>query len=166
MSFLLDERISSTCFSLGNGPVSTILLKNNADYPWLILVPRIENVQELEQLPSTARYLLIDEISLLSNVMQNYFKPNKLNIGTLGNIVSQLHIHLVARFSHDKLWPHSVWQAAEATPYDKQRLEPIVKYLSNQVKLLFPENSLDLSSEFFKIASVEAKSNEKNTEKA
>ncbi|STX29671.1 diadenosine tetraphosphate (Ap4A) hydrolase-like HIT family hydrolase [Legionella beliardensis] len=139
MSFTINNQILSSCFELGDGPVSKILLKNNADYPWLILVPRVENIQEIDQLPTKIRYLLIDEMSSLSNLMRVYFKPHKLNIGALGNIVSQLHIHIIGRFTHDKLWPHAVWQAAEATPYHEQSLQPTLAHLRAQVRLLFKE---------------------------
>jgi len=134
MSFLIDERIQGTCFTLGEWPLSRVLLKNNADYPWLILVPRIDNVQEIEQLPQPARHALIDEISALSAIVNTYFKPDKLNVGALGNIVSQLHIHIIARFTQDKLWPHSIWQAAQTTTlYSESRLNPMLDDLRQHV---------------------------------
>jgi len=111
--FRLDERIQSTSFNLINWPLSQVLLKNNTDYPWIILVPRRNNLTEITELKKTEQYQLMDEINQLSLVIQDIFKPDKLNIGTLGNIVSQFHLHVVARFKHDLLWPHGIWQFTE-----------------------------------------------------
>lgn len=135
MTFVVDDRISSTCFELGDWPLSRILLKNNADYPWLILVPRIENVQEIDQLAQQSRHLLINEISQLSSIVRTCFKPDKLNVGALGNMVPQLHIHVVARFTHDKLWPHGIWQAAQTTSsYAEDSLNPLLAQLRSLIK--------------------------------
>ena len=112
---IIDKRIVSSCFELGDWPLSRVFLKDAVDYPWFILVPRVENIQELYQLSGSIRHQLMDEVSALSTKVQDYFKPDKLNVGTLGNIVSQLHCHVVARFSNDKLWPHGVWQAAQTS---------------------------------------------------
>ena len=136
--FWLDERLAATCFLLGDGPLSRILLKNNAHYPWLILVPRINNVQEIDELSTPLRVQLIEEISALSALVRAHFKPDKLNIGALGNIVPQLHIHIVARFSKDKLWPHSIWQAAqEEESYTEAVLLPLLENLRTAINSLF-----------------------------
>lgn len=108
--FHIDERILSTSVILAEWPLSTVLLKNEKNYPWLILVPRKENVQEIYQLDAKDRALLMEEIHQLSLIMQDYFNPEKLNIGALGNIVAQLHIHVVGRKSNDPLWPQGIWQ--------------------------------------------------------
>ncbi|MGQ3889837.1 HIT domain-containing protein [Legionella sp. CNM-1927-20] len=140
MPFILDDQIRLTCFELGDGPVSKILFKNNADYPWLILVPRVENIQEIDQLPTKLRYILVDEICHLSHLVRTYFKTDKVNIGSLGNIVSQLHIHIIGRNKDDKLWPHSVWQATETTLYDASTSKLLVEGLRKQIKLIFQED--------------------------
>ncbi|BCA94114.1 hypothetical protein TUM19329_04750 [Legionella antarctica] len=130
--FCIDERIQSTCFSLGDWPLSRVLLKNEGCYPWFILVPRKENIQELYQLDKPDRHRLIEEISHLSLLVNTYFKPDKLNIGALGNVVPQLHVHVVARFKHDDLWPQGLWQKSlQTTPYDKKidDLLPILRDL-------------------------------------
>lgn len=113
---MIDERITSTCFYLGEWPLSTIFLKNNKHYPWLILVPRYANVQDMDQLPEGLQQQLMREICHLSRIVREQFKPDKLNVGALGNIVSQLHIHVIARFKDDELWPHGVWQEAQLAP--------------------------------------------------
>ena len=133
--FFIDERITSTCFDIADWPLSRILLKNNADYPWLILVPRVDNIQEIDQLPEESRHELINEISALSTITRHYFKPNKLNVATLGNIVPQLHIHVVARYSHDPLWPHSIWQEAQTTThYSEAKIAQLLTDLRQLIK--------------------------------
>lgn len=127
MSFILDSRIMSTCFELGEWGLSRVLLNNNSEYPWLILVPRQANVQDMDQLSQQFRQVLMDEISQLSSLVKAYFKPDKLNIGALGNIVPQLHVHVIARFSTDYSWPHGVWQANQPTiPYDDHTLTSLL----------------------------------------
>lgn len=129
----LDERIASSTFLLGNWTLSQVLLKNNANYPWLILVPRVETqVLEIDDLPKALRYQLMDEISELSSIVKALFKPDKINVATLGNIVKQLHIHVVARYKDDMLWPHGIWQEAQSTsPYDDKTLTPLLESLRN-----------------------------------
>lgn len=130
MTFLIDSRITTTCIELTDWPLSRVFLKNEANYPWFILVPRQDNIQEIHQLPQKLQYQLMDEINQLSFIIHDQFKPDKLNIGALGNIVSQLHIHVIARFTHDKLWPHGVWQANQTTtPYTPDAIEILIKQL-------------------------------------
>ncbi|MFZ4077456.1 MAG: HIT domain-containing protein [Legionellaceae bacterium] len=111
-NFHLDERLQSSTFFLIDWPLSRVLLKNNAFYPWFVLVPRTSNLTELTQLSQGARYQLMDEVQQVSLVVQDIFKPSKLNVGTLGNIVHQFHMHVVARFFDDPLWPEGIWQSA------------------------------------------------------
>ena len=109
--FQLDERLLASSFQLVDWPLSRVLLKNNADYPWFILVPRRQHLTEISDFSKSDRYQLMDEIHQLSLVVQDLFKPDKINIGALGNIVAQFHMHVVARFHHDPLWPQGIWQS-------------------------------------------------------
>ncbi len=123
----IDPRITTTCFQLADWPLSRVFLKNNANYPWFILVPRQDNIQEIDQLSHPQQHTLIEEITKLSTLVKSRFKPDKLNIGTLGNIVSQLHIHVIARFTHDALWPHGVWQeGVETQPYEPVMVDELL----------------------------------------
>lgn len=134
MLFKLDSRIATTCFELGEWPLSQVVLKNNANYPWLILIPRIENIQEIDQLPQASRYQLMDEISQLSSIVRAYFKPDKINIGSLGNMVSQLHVHVIGRFTTDNQWPYGVWQQSEVEkPYEVEALQVLIKQLRAEI---------------------------------
>ncbi len=132
--FNIDERIQSTCSTLGDWPLSQVLLKNEDVYPWFILVPRIDNVQELFQLIKADRMQLMEEINQLSIIVNDVFKPHKLNIGALGNVVHQLHVHVIARNQGDPLWPQSIWQSSIiSTPYNEVRLSQLLTSLSERV---------------------------------
>lgn len=123
----IDYRILDSCFFLTEGLLSSIFLKNNAHFPWLILIPKQENVQELFQLSEKNQIILMKEITVLSTLMHHTYPSSKLNIGTLGNIVSQLHIHIIARFTFDPLWPQGVWQSSAAiTPYPATQLPSLI----------------------------------------
>lgn len=134
MQFEVDSRIHTSSFWLGDWPLSSVYLKNDANFPWLILVPREENVQEIYQLSIANRHMLMNEIAELSKKVDEFFKPDKLNIGTLGNVVSQLHVHVVARFKIDKLWPHGIWQPT-LTPvlYTAEEIAALTPGLSKKI---------------------------------
>ncbi|MDF1683071.1 MAG: HIT family protein [Legionellaceae bacterium] len=116
--FKLDERLEASCFELVDWPLSKILLKNNKHYPWLILVPRHHALTEITQLSPKDSHQLMDEIHRVSVIMKSIFKPDKINTGALGNQVPQFHMHVIARFKTDPLWPEGVWQASlDEQPY-------------------------------------------------
>lgn len=108
--FQLDHRLEASCFHLIDWPLSRVLLKNNANFPWFILVPRRQGVTEIIQLSRTDRHQYIDEVNQLSLIVEELYRPDKLNVGELGNIVAQFHTHVVARFRNDSLWPQGIWQ--------------------------------------------------------
>ncbi|KTD64040.1 HIT family protein [Legionella spiritensis] len=144
MSFIVDPRIVSTCIELGDWSLSRVFLKNNADYPWLILVPRVDNIQDLDQLPQELQHTLMDEISRLSTLVRDYFTPDKINVATLGNIVSQLHVHVVARFTNDRLWPHGIWQDVQPSPSREENTrQTLVEELRIRINsFIVPENQV------------------------
>lgn len=125
--FGIDERILTTCVVLDEWHLSTILLKNETNYPWFILIPRRANIQELFQLELADRSILMEEIHRASILMKEFFKPYKLNIGSLGNIVEQLHIHIVGRSQDDLLWPQGIWQSSFVSqPYQEEKLNETI----------------------------------------
>lgn len=135
MNFDVDSRIVASAFFLGDWPLSRIYLKNEAHFPWMILVPREAGVQEIYQLSEVGRQQLMKEIAALSKIMVSVFNPDKLNVGALGNIVSQLHIHVVARFKTDTLWPHGIWQPnMDAHPYPVERVVELIPLLEKKVR--------------------------------
>ncbi|KTD13309.1 HIT family protein [Legionella jamestowniensis] len=138
MNFEVDNRIRVGSFRLGNWPLSSIYLKDNADFPWVILIPQEPNIQEIYQLSTNNRAQLMNEITALSKVMDDFFKPDKLNMGALGNIVPQLHIHIVARYRDDKCWPHSIWQPdVPLSTYRPEHAEKLIQTLKEQLANIF-----------------------------
>ncbi|MDI9818108.1 MULTISPECIES: HIT domain-containing protein [unclassified Legionella] len=126
MSFKVDERIQSTSFELVDWPLSRVFLKDESRFPWFILIPRVENIDEIHQLGENSSHQLIQEISRISEYIKASFNPFKINVAALGNIVQQLHIHVVGRYKSDPFWPHSIWQPSyEAKPYDKIELAEV-----------------------------------------
>lgn len=125
MSFSLDPRLETSSICLLKGPLSNLYMKDVREFPWFILVPRLENISEIHQLTSAQQGLLMMEIATISRGVSEYFKPDKVNVGALGNIVNQFHVHIVARFKEDSLWPQGIWQDNPAvihTTYSKDDL--------------------------------------------
>lgn len=138
--FTIDSRITSSCFELGDWPLSRVYLKNEATYPWFILVPRQPDIHEIYQLTKADRSVLIEEVNQLSLLVQRLFQPAKLNVGSLGNIVSQLHIHVIGRTKDDLLWPQGVWQSAlQTTPYSEDYLS---RHLAEFQRLIHDNKTL------------------------
>jgi diadenosine tetraphosphate (Ap4A) HIT family hydrolase len=117
MSFTLDERLARDTFVVGDWPLSRVLMMNDARWPWLILAPRREGVVERTDLDPADRTRLIHEAARASQVLKTHARVDKINIGALGNVVRQFHLHIVARTVGDHSWPGPVWGQGEATPY-------------------------------------------------
>jgi diadenosine tetraphosphate (Ap4A) HIT family hydrolase len=126
-SFKLDPRLEADTLHVGDLPLSTVLLMDDARFPWLILVPRRASVSELTDLPETDAEALMDEIRLATRVMLDLSKPDKVNIGALGNVVSQLHVHVVGRFRSDPAWPGPVWGHGTRAPYPAHAAASLVE---------------------------------------
>lgn len=112
---------------IGEFPLSRLLLMNDANYPWFILVPRRGGVREVFELSEADQLQLLRESSLLSKVIAGHFAADKINVAALGNMVPQLHIHHIARFTNDPAWPAPVWGYAAATPYSDEKASALVK---------------------------------------
>jgi len=104
----------------------SIRLIDNSKFPWLILIPKRKNITDIYQLSSKDQILLMREIVYVSKTMKKIFKAFYLNVEKIGNIVSQLHIHIISRSKKDSTWPLSVWVVKKKT-YPKQDLEKIIK---------------------------------------
>jgi diadenosine tetraphosphate (Ap4A) HIT family hydrolase len=109
----------------------TLLMKDRR-FPWLILVPEREEIREIHELPPEDRRQLVEEIALAGEVLERIFRPAKLNVGALGNIVPQLHVHVVARFENDPAWPGPVWGSGPAVPYMDEELAEIRDRLASE----------------------------------
>jgi diadenosine tetraphosphate (Ap4A) HIT family hydrolase len=90
---------------------------DDARFPWLILVPRLADKRDLTDLARDEQHQLLDEINRVAHVLHAITKPDKLNIASLGNVVAQLHVHVIARYHGDPAWPRPVWGVGEPTPY-------------------------------------------------
>jgi len=115
--FILDSRLQNDTFDFGSFSLCRLLLMNDRTYPWFILVPQREGIQEIHQLNDVDRQQFWKESHQLSLWMENYFNFDKLNIAALGNVVSQLHLHHVGRSKGDPAWPAPVWGYQPAVSY-------------------------------------------------
>lgn len=122
MSWHLHPQLADDTHPIAQWPLSDLRLMDDANHPWLILVPRVEGASELIDLTDTQQAELTREIAIASRALQAAFKPHKLNVAALGNIVPQLHVHVIARFKDDIAWPRPVWGMASARPYSPEAL--------------------------------------------
>lgn len=120
------------CHPVGRFPLCHLLLMLDANYPWFILVPDRVGISEIHQLAVGDRQLLLDESVVLSLAMERAFRPDKLNVAALGNIVPQLHVHHIARYRDDAAWPDPVWGRVARNPYtDAARNSVLHKLATN-----------------------------------
>ena len=125
--FKLHPQLDRDTVTIATLGLSRVLLMNDRRFPWIILVPERDGVWEIHDLGGDDRMLLIDEIARASDALTTLFKPKKINVGALGNIVPQLHIHVVARSLGDAAWPGPVWGCGEAVAYDTGDLAEMVE---------------------------------------
>ena len=114
----LDETLAADTTAVGDLALSRLLVSNDANYPWLILVPRRPRAREIIDLDAADRHLLLDEIALVSGALRAVTGCHKLNVAAIGNVVAQLHVHVVARTTGDPAWPRPVWGAVPARAWD------------------------------------------------
>lgn len=139
-AFSLDTRIEQDTSFIADGALSRIGLMNDSRYPWLILVPRVANAREWTELSDSQQLQLQTEINSCAQALQQVFPiGTKLNIAALGNVVSQLHIHVILRHKNDDAWPNPVWGFGQRTLYDERELKQTVSKLSS---ILNSANSL------------------------
>jgi diadenosine tetraphosphate (Ap4A) HIT family hydrolase len=118
----LDPRLADDTAPVIELPLCEVRLMDDANHPWLVLVPRVADAVELVDLDPAQRTQLTTEIDAASRALRALFKPHKLNIAALGNLVPQLHVHVIARYTDDIAWPRPVWGAANARPYAPEQL--------------------------------------------
>ena len=115
--FVLDPRLAADSVFIADGPLSQVRLMDDTRFPWLVLVPRVADVTEWLELDGGQQRLLLAEINQAGNLILAQDGVQKLNIGALGNIVRQLHVHLVGRHDSDAAWPGPVWGSGAAVRY-------------------------------------------------
>ncbi|MGA6098862.1 HIT family protein [Stutzerimonas marianensis] len=127
--FELDPRLEHDTVAIGDFPLCRLLLMNDANYPWFILVPRREEISELFQLDASDQQALWREATALAEIVKDTFQADKMNVATLGNVVSQLHVHVIARRRGDAAWPAPVWGHRPAQPYAAEQVAAIRRKL-------------------------------------
>ena len=115
--FVLDPRLEADTHAIGDLPLSQIRLMDDARFPWLVLVPRIAGARELIDLDDGDQRALLAEINLVCRAIETLWRPDKLNVAALGNVVPQLHVHVIARFIGDAAWPQPIWGRGERVAY-------------------------------------------------
>ena len=133
MSFKLNRKFLKTSHHLIDLKLCTIRLNDNSKFPWIILIPKKNKITDISDLNSKDQTLLMKEIVYVSKVMKKLFKTSKLNVEKIGNIVPQLHIHIIARSKKDSSWPLSVW-VVKGKNYSKTVLKVIVDKLRKALK--------------------------------
>jgi diadenosine tetraphosphate (Ap4A) HIT family hydrolase len=120
--FILDPQLDNDTHEIGRMALSRVLLMNDARFPWVILVPERSGMAELIDLAPADRAQLWDEITRTSEALKSMYGPDKLNVAALGNMVRQLHVHVVARFASDPAWPKPVWGSGAPINYEAHQL--------------------------------------------
>ena len=133
MLFKLDRKFLKSSHHITDLKLCTMRLNDNSKFPWLILIPKRNKITDMSDLKSKDQILLIKEIVYVSKIMKKLFKTSKLNVEKIGNIVPQLHIHIVARSKKDCSWPLSVW-VVKGKNYSKTALKVIVDKLRKALK--------------------------------
>jgi diadenosine tetraphosphate (Ap4A) HIT family hydrolase len=134
MGFTLDPILKRDSHYLTELKLCQIRLMDNSNYPWLILVPMKNNIIEITDFEQTDYDLFNQEIRKVAKILQNEFKPDKLNIATIGNVVPQMHVHIIARFKNDTLFPKTVW-GSQFLPYDEESLKAIKDILVKAITI-------------------------------
>lgn len=127
MLFSIDERLEKGKFFIANLSLCRVFLHDDSRFPWLVLVPCLSNIQEIYQLDLEQQHILVEEISLVSKILQSYVNADKINIAAFGNIVPQLHIHVIARFKTDLAWPDPVIGLKGSVPYTLERKDEMIR---------------------------------------
>lgn len=135
-TFQLHAQLKQDCFIVGQFELCLVLLLNDSQFPWFILVPQRDNIREIYELQSEDQQLLIQESSYFSQQLATIFKAEKLNVAAIGNIVPQLHVHHIVRYQTDKAWPAPVWGKFAATPYTAQQRESRISKVTAVCDLL------------------------------
>lgn len=131
--FVLDPRLAGDTRLVLDLPLSRVLVMRETDHPWAILVPRRPNMVEILDLDAADRAALFDEILRVSEALRAETDAHKLNVGALGNVVSQLHVHVIARFRDDPAWPHPVWGRPPARPLAAAAVDALAEGLARRL---------------------------------
>jgi diadenosine tetraphosphate (Ap4A) HIT family hydrolase len=135
-NFQLHPQLQQDCFVIGKFELCQVLLVNDSQFPWFILVPQRESIREIYQLTAEEQITLIQESSYLAENLATIFEADKLNIAAIGNLVPQLHLHHVVRYRTDKAWAAPIWGKFTAVPYTEQQRVELLARIMPQLDLL------------------------------
>jgi diadenosine tetraphosphate (Ap4A) HIT family hydrolase len=139
-AFHLHARLEQDCIPVGHFELCQLLMMNDSQYPWFILVPEVAGATEMYQLTKTQRALLIEESCYLAEILAGLYQADKMNIAAIGNLVPQLHIHHVVRYQTDIAWPGPIWGKFPALPYTEQQVEDNLLKLKSRLKECYWNN--------------------------
>jgi diadenosine tetraphosphate (Ap4A) HIT family hydrolase len=132
--FAIHPKLAADTLEVGELELSTLLLMNNANYPWCILVPRVVGAREWLDLNFAQQHALLDESNRVARAVLSLFDAYKINIAALGNVVSQLHVHVVGRYQTDPAWPGPVWGHAATQKYTPDGAAKMIGPLRDALK--------------------------------
>jgi len=135
-SFQLHPRLQADCIPVGNFELCQLLLLNDSQYPWFILVPQVAGLRELYELSKAQQHLFTEESNYLAEQLAVLYQADKMNIAAIGNMVPQLHIHHIVRYQTDKAWPAPVWGKFAAIPYSDAEITGQLAQVRNALATL------------------------------
>jgi diadenosine tetraphosphate (Ap4A) HIT family hydrolase len=133
MNFTLHPQLEADTYQVAQLPLCDLLLMNDARYLWCILVPRLEGLRDLHEVPAADKTQLYQEIDQISLLLADLADAYKMNVAALGNMVEQLHVHVIARRKNDAAWPGPVWGVGTAEPYTDAQAEELLKKISKKL---------------------------------
>ena len=131
----LHPQLKQDTIDIGDLPLSRVLVIKDANYPWLLLVPRRPEINEIIDLDEVEQAQLTTEVSRAARALKEITKCDKLNIAALGNVVPQLHVHVIARRKNDAAWPRPVWGAVPPVPHDAEEVQHFISALRRKIWL-------------------------------
>jgi diadenosine tetraphosphate (Ap4A) HIT family hydrolase len=137
--FTLDPRLQKESLYLAEFSLCKVLLMNDARYPWVILVPKITGLTEIFQLDDAGQQQLMVESNFVASKLKEVVQADKMNVAALGNVVSQLHVHHVARFIQDDTWPAPVWGKGQAIAYTQTESDAVIALLRSEFKSMMQD---------------------------
>lgn len=131
--FQLHELLVRDCIELTDLPLSKLLLMNDSQYPWFVLVPKVNNIQDIYQMEWEDQQQFLNESSMLSEVLMELFQGDKMNVAALGNVCPQLHVHHIVRFQGDIAWPQPIWGVHPLKAYSEEQIQEIKNKVLPQI---------------------------------
>lgn len=134
-AWTLHRQLEKDTINVGDLPLCRVVVIKDANYPWLLLVPRRPEVIEILDLDEVEQAQLMTEITRVSRALKDITKCDKLNVAALGNMVPQLHVHIIARRTSDVAWPRPVWGVAPALPHDAEEVQHFISAMRRKIWL-------------------------------